>query len=94
MIKFAELIAFLIYGLGFVFIVTQIVIPGVSGKPFFPILRHKRSAALHELAEAQEEREIIELKKEIDAIRGEGDGTQNTDSKPVQPAPTARAKRG
>jgi len=71
MVKIAEFtyiftILFLVLFFG-----TQLVWPLAANKPPFPILRHKKTAALDELAEAREEKEINAIKEAADQLRND-----------------------
>lgn len=80
MVKFVVLTEWVVGVIGFVLIVTQIVIPAARGRPLFPLLRKRGLAVESKLAEVREEIDIAAREREIEKLRpagqawrGEGD---------------------
>ena len=74
------------------FVITQMFIPTITGRHWFPLFRGKRKTLLEQLEEARDERAEKQLKKELDEIKGENNAdnvtTANT-SKEDNNIPTA-----
>lgn len=67
MVRTVIIVQALIYGLGILMIITQILIPAFRGKPFFPLF-HKRGRELEgQLASVREDREFeVDIKSLLD----------------------------
>lgn len=48
---------------GVIILITQIIIPGLRGRPLFPLFNPRRQAADAQLAKAREEYEVAVLKR-------------------------------
>lgn len=68
MLKTAEFVYWGILALGVLLIVFQIVVPALTGTPFFPMLRHKPSEALKKLAEATEDKQVRDIESEAASL--------------------------
>jgi hypothetical protein len=67
MLKFLELVVVLF---GFLCIWTQIVLPAIKGKQFFPMFRRERELSA-ELQEANQKKEEALIEKEIEKVEKE-----------------------
>lgn len=69
MIKFVTVGEIVIYAIFAWFFITQIILPLIKGRPFFPILRSPARQAEGKLASAIEERDVANIEAEAEAIR-------------------------
>jgi hypothetical protein len=61
-LEFVELIIAVLFA---VFVLTQVVIPLVTGRPIFPLFNKKHRGVDQELAEVKEEYDLAKKKQEI-----------------------------
>lgn len=68
MVRFAKLCEFVLFSGGFLLIVFQIIVPGLTGTPFFPLLRSKPRKAVHDLTVAVEEKNVADIQEKTHEI--------------------------
>ena len=71
MIKTVILFEIALWALGATFIVTQIVLPAVRGRPMLPLLRRRGLSVENKLAEARENVDLSQQEMEIEHLQSQ-----------------------